>query len=58
MQEGTHFQVARRQSTELEGGDPVLGLFANPDLVYTLPTLEDLPSHSKIPSLKYSGRIL
>lgn len=40
------------QSTELGGGDPVLGLFANPGLVSTLPTLEDpLPEPLKNTSL-------
>lgn len=41
------------------GGDPVLGLFADPGLVYTLPVLEDLlPKPLKNTSLKYPGRIL
>lgn len=36
MQAGTHSSsVGGLQSTELGGGDPALGLFANPGLVYT-----------------------
>lgn len=60
MQEGTHSSsLGGPQSTELGGGDPALGLFANPGLVCTLPMLEDpLPKPLKNTSLECPGRIL
>lgn len=59
MQEGTHTHLQVARSLQSMGGDPALGLFADPGLVYTLPALEDpLPKPLKNTSLKYSGRIL